>query len=186
MVPVEIKLDLREWVVVHPGKHWNSKTFPASWWQGVIDGLVAAGKTVCVIGKDDNGDAPTYETGARGTVDVTCPEGCLDLRNLLGLEELAALLSKTKTLISNDSFPIHLAGAFDNQIILIPSCKHPDHVLPWRNGSIYYKAKALYKRLVIDDVESRPTQCYSTSAEVDGINWDEYLPDPAEVISAVE
>jgi len=39
--------------------------------------------------------------------------------------------------------------------------------------------------LVIDDVESRPTQVYPTSAEVDNINWDDDLPDPKEVINEV-
>ena len=177
--------DIKDWVVVHPGAHWNSKTFPVSWWQAVIDGLVEKGKTVCIVGKDDPGDGPTFKTGARGTVNVVCPEGCYDLRNLLDLGSLAALLSMAGTLISNDSFPIHLAGAFDNNIILIPSCKHPDYILPWRNGSMYYKAVALYKRLVIDDVESRPTQCYQTSAEVENINWVDYLLDPTEVVGVI-
>lgn len=179
------KQDISEWVVVHPGKHWNSKTFPVAWWQEVIDNLLENEKTVCVIGKDDVGDAPSYEIGARGTVDVKCSDGVYDLRNLLDMGSLAALLSMAGTLISNDSFPIHLAGAFDNKIILIPSCKHPDYVLPWRCGNIYYKSAALYKKLVIDDVESRPTQCYSTSAEVDNINWNNYLPDPKEVTKEV-
>ena len=180
-----VRDDLKDFVVVHPGKHWNSKTFPVDWWQKVIDGLVEKGEKVCVIGKDDVGDKPNYIVGARGTVDVKCPEGVIDFRNLLDLGSLAALLSMAKVLISNDSFPVHLAGAFDNWIILIPSCKHPDHVLPYRNGSIYYKAKALYQKLVIDDIESRPTQVYQTSAEMDGINWSAYLPTPENVILEV-
>ena len=172
-------------MVVHPGKHWNSKTFPAEWWQGVIDGLVGIGKRVCIIGKDDRGDAPNYIVGARGTVDVKCPEGVYDLRNLLDLGALGALLGVAKVLISNDSFPIHLAGAFNNWIILIPSCKHPDHVLPWRNESQYYKAMALYKKLVIDEVESRPTQVYQTRADVDVEDWLQYLPETEEVVEEV-
>jgi hypothetical protein len=175
--------DMSEAIVIHPGKHWNSKTFPASWWQEIIDGLAAKGKKLCIVGKDDVGDPPNYIVGARGTVDVKCPEGSYDLRNLLDIGSFAALLSMTKTLISNDSFPIHLAGAFDNWIILIPSCKHPDHILPWRKGSQYYKAMALYKKLIIDDIEARPTQVYETSAEISDITWENYLIDAKDVIN---
>lgn len=176
--------DLSDFVVVHPGKHWNSKTFPVEWWQEIIDGLVKIDKKVCVIGKDEKGDHPNYKEGARGTVDVVCPEGIYDLRNLLDLGSLGALLSMAKILISNDSAPIHLAGAFDNWIILIPSCKHPDHILPWRNGD-HYKTVSLYKKLVIDEVESKPTQVYSTRVDVDIKDWSKYLPKPKEVIDKI-
>jgi ADP-heptose:LPS heptosyltransferase len=94
---------------------------------------------------------------------------------------LSELISQAPVLLSNDSFPVHLAGAFDNWIVLIPSCKHPDHVLPYRNGTTQHKTKALYKRLILDDIETRPTQMYQTSADVNDIDWDEYLPEPEDV-----
>lgn len=178
------KKALKRIIVIHPGRHWNSKTFPKEWWQKVIDAALGAGHKVVLIGKDEPGDPPDFKAGARGTVDVS-PNGALDLRNKLSLGELGALLSLAKTLISNDSFPVHLAGAFDNRIILIPSCKHPDHVLPIRRGSTGYKTTALYKKLIIDEIESRPTQVYPTSAEVEKIDWDKYLPDPEEVAAAL-
>jgi len=175
--------DIDKMILVHPGKHWESKTFPSWYWQKIIDKLDELGYVVVIIGKDEPGDPPTYEPGKRGTVDVECPRNGIDLRNLLSIGELLALLDIAPVLISNDSAPVHLAGAFDNWIILIPSCKHPDHVLPWRKGSVYYKAKALYKKLIIDDVESRPTQVYETSVDVKGIQWEQYLPDTDVVIN---
>lgn len=177
--------DVSDYIVVHPGRHWDSKTFPSQYWQDIIDGLHQAGKKVCVIGKDEPGDPPFYIAGARGTVDLELADGIVDFRNLLTIDELAVLLSRAKVLISNDSFPIHLAGAFDNWIILLPSCKNPDYVLPVRNNNIYYKAKALYKNLVIDEVESRPTQLYETSAEFKVNDWDHYLLHPQEVINNI-
>lgn len=172
-------------VVVHPGKHWNSKTFPVAWWQAVLDGLVDRGWSVAIIGKDQPGDPPDYLEGARGTVPVEARPGMLDLRNTLELGPLAALLEAAPVLISNDSAPIHLAGCFDNHIVLVPSCKHPDHVLPYRHGSPRYRATAVYKRLVIDDIESRPTQAYETSADLSDIDWSRYLVDPPELIDRV-
>jgi hypothetical protein len=179
-------VDPKSLTVVHPGKHWNSKTFPVDWWQAVLDGLAEQGRTVAIIGKEQPGDPPDFKAGARGTVEVVCREGMLDLRDKLDLGPLAALLEQAPTLISNDSAPIHLAGSFDNEIILIPSCKHPDHILPYRHGSVHYKAKAVYKRLVIDDIEARPTQAYETSADKPDIDWAAYLPDPAVVFSHAE
>lgn len=179
------KSDLKNGIVVHPGKHWNSKTFPVEYWQGIIDGLVEHKQNVIIIGKDERGDPPDYKAGARGTVDVECPRGVRDLRNMLSLGALGALLNETKVLVSNDSAPIHLAGAFDNWIVLLPSCKHPDHIIPYRHGRIYYKAKAIYKALYIDDVEGRPTQVTETSADGQDIDWDKYLAKPEEIISKI-
>jgi len=176
--------DFKDYVIIHPGKHWETKTFPKEWWQDVID-KISKFKKVIIIGKDEPGDPPTFIPGARGTVDVVCPKNGIDLRNKITLGELAVLLSKAKVLVSNDSAPIHLAGAFDNWIILIPSCKHPDHILPFRNKQNYYKAKALYKKLIIDEVESRPTQVYETSVDIKVDNWNNYLLPPQEVVKEI-
>jgi hypothetical protein len=173
--------NISEYIVVHPGKHWNSKTFPKEYWQKIIDGL---GKNVIVIGKTLKGDPPFYKAGARGIVNVDTTE-VIDVVDKLSIGELAVLLSKAKCLVSNDSFPVHLAGAFDVEIFLIPSCKHPDHVLPYRNGSVCYKSKSFYKRLVIDDVESKPTQIYETSAEIDDIDWNKYLVEPKKIVNVI-
>jgi len=176
--------DFSDYVVVHPGKHWETKTFPVEWWQAVIDGLVVKGQKVCVIGKDERGDPPDFKAGARGTVDVDCSK-VLDLRNKLDLGGLGALLSMAKTLVSNDSAPVHLAGAFDIEIVLIPSCKHPDHILPYRHETQLYKTKKMYKKLIIDEVESRPTQVYPTSVDISIDDWGEYLPDVNEIIETL-
>lgn len=174
--------DFSDFIAIHPGKHWESKTFPTKWWQAIIEGFISEGNRVAIIGKEEPGDPPDYKAGARGTVEVSCPKEAIDLRNLLDLGTLGALLSQTNLLISNDSAPIHLAGAFDNWIVLIPSCKHPDHVLPYRNGSIFYKSRAFYKELLLDVVESRPTQVYETSADIKVEDWNRWLLPPKDVV----
>ena len=176
--------NLNDLVVIHPGKHWQSKTFPVQWWQEVINGLSEKEK-VCLIGKDEAGDPPDYKAGARGTVDVKCPENATDLRNLLDLGSLMALLQSAKMSIGNDSAPIHIAGAFDNHIVLVPSCKHPDHVLPIRHGRVDYKTKALYKRLALDDINSQPTCIEGSFGEFIPNKWSEYLLEPKEIIQEV-
>lgn len=155
-------------VLLHAGKHWENKTLPKEWWQDLTDKLSNKGVKLGLIGKDEE---------TRGVWDLICPENAVDFRNLLNIKQLICLISKAKMVISNDSAPIHIAGAFNNEIVLIPTCKHPDHVLPWRNGSQTYKATSIYKRLVIDDIKANPNTVYEVSgAEIPKeYSWDRYL-----------
>ncbi len=170
--------DLSEFVLVHPGRGWDSKSFPKSYWDAIISGLVKDGHKVAIIGK--------HISDEQGTIDVEIPEGAVDFRNLLGLGGLIALISQAKLLISNDSAPVHIAGAFDNNIILIPTCKHPDHVLPVRNGNRMYKAKALYKKLICGPRESNPTLINGKTIDKVPGNIFDYLPDVADVIASAK
>lgn len=165
-----------ELILVHPGKGWDSKTFPKEYWDKIIKGLVDAGLQVVVIGKDLSDE--------QGTVQVDIPKGVIDARNLLTLGGLMGLISQAKVLISNDSSPVHIAGAFDNWILLIPTCKHPDHVLPFRNGSKYHKAISLAKRLMFYAVDSTPTKVHGqTIDKIPGDIYD-FLPEPNDVVEA--
>jgi lipopolysaccharide biosynthesis glycosyltransferase len=172
-----------ELVLVHPGVGWPSKTFPVEYWESIIKNLLMEGFKVGVIGKEMKASQDVQH----GVLPINI-DGCVDFREKLSTKGLIALISKAKILITNDSAPVHIAGAFDNYIILLPTCKHPDHTMPYRNGLKYYKSKALYKKLLEDDV-------FFTS-EV-GIKWIakeipkghtimEYLPDVEEVIKTVK
>lgn len=167
-----IKQDM---ILVHPGKGWQSKTFPADWWLAVIEGLIKEGKTVGVIGQHISKD--------QGFVDFDLPEGVVDFRNLLSLEGLISLIATCSMIISNDSSPIHIAGAFKNNILLIATCRHPDYILPYRNGSKYYKAFAFAKKLTIDEWDLSPTKIFKESADVIKGNILDYIPLPEEVVS---
>lgn len=164
-------------VLVHPGIGWESKTFPVEYWQAIIDGLRSAGQKVGIIGKRVN--------DLHGVLEVD-PTGCIDFRDKLSLRGLVALIAKAKTLISNDSAPVHIAGAFDNNIILIPTCKHPDYILPFRNGDKRYKAKALYKKLMEEENSffgGDITDVWIAKYVPKGHNIMEYLPEVEDVIT---
>lgn len=167
--------------VIHAGRHWETKTFPLQWWQGMVDELAQQGHTVCLIGKNDDEGSDT-----RGIVPVIAPPGSIDLRQKLTLGQLIALLSLAPILLSNDSAPIHLAGAFENSIVLIPSCKHPEHVLPWRHGGVWWNAAACYTRLTLDDVNQQPTAIHGSSAEFEVTDWTRYLPTTQTVLESIQ
>lgn len=162
-------------VLVHPGHGWPSKTFPEEWWTKVINGLVDCKVKVGIIGKRVSEN--------RKYVDVDLPEECVDFRDLLSVSGLVAAISQAKVLVSNDSAPIHIAGAFDNWIVLIPTCKHPDLVLPYRKGSKRYKTRSLYQKLTVDVVDNSPTRIHEQT--LDHVVGDilDYLPTPKQVIN---
>lgn len=135
--------ELSNLILVHPGRSWPSKTFPEKWWNDVIENL-ASTHQVGIIGQDISSEL--------GVQRVNVPKGAIDFRNLLSLSSLIGLISKAKVLVTNDSAPLHIAGAFDNQIVIIPTCKHPDLIMPWRNGSQAYKSRILYKKLMYDEM----------------------------------
>ncbi len=163
-------------VLVHPGKAWSSKTFPADYWNKIIAGISKTRK-VGVIGANT--------TEKVGTVDVEIPDGVVDFRDLLSLEGLFAIIGMAPTLVTNDSGPLHVAGAFDNEIVLIPTCKHPDLILPWRSGSKYYKTKVLYKKLIEESVEFDPVHLNNYELDTAIGKIEDYLPDPEDVIKAI-
>jgi ADP-heptose:LPS heptosyltransferase len=98
-----------------------------------------------------------------------------------------SLISLTKVLVSNDSSPVHIAGAFDNWIVTIPTCKHPDHILPYRNGTQSYKTRALYKSILLDDLEIRHTEFKTDTIDTipPGKTLYDYIPDVDTVVDEI-
>lgn len=162
----------QDMILVHPGKSWPSKTFPVEYWNSIIGYISKEGYKVGVIGRHVSKDV--------GVLDVDIPDGCYDFMDLLDINGLIAAISQAPVLVSNDSAPIHIAGAFDNHLVLIPTCKHPDMILPYRFGSKSYKCTVLFKKLMCDEAgfDQSNLSNYEMS-QVDDI-W-KYLPDPKEV-----
>jgi len=160
------KVDLSSTVLVHAGKHWPSKTFPADVWQSYIDAMTDSGISVAVIGKDID------DTVGVVKLDTSC---CLDLVDKLNLNELFYTISKAPVLISNDSSPVHIASAFDNWIGLIATCKNPDLLLPCRWGVLPYswgepgsKTRSLQSKsgkVLWTSFDSAPTCIYGSTMD---------------------
>ena len=171
-------------ILIHPGRGWESKTFPADWWEEVVNGIYEVHKNICIIGKHIS-----VELGY--VRNITYPEGVKDFRDMLTVNGLFAIISKAKAVITNCSAPVHIAGAFDNWIVFIPTVKHPSHVLPWRNNeygviSQDYKTISLYKKLTCDDISSNPTEVHGQTLDwVKGGDIRPYLVDPEYVADMV-
>jgi len=165
-----------ELILIHPGRGWETKTFPVTWWQKIIDSLADAGMKIGLIGKEVSEE--------HGYVPVVCPSNGVDLRDKLELMEMAALIDKAPVLITNDSAPIFFAGAFENYIIIIPTCKEGDLITPFRHGEQTYKCVCLNKKIIRDDEPVRITDLngWQMSKLPAGHTIEEYIPDTEDVI----
>lgn len=160
-------------VFVHPGRHWQSKTFPKSFWDRVLAGLLARNITPVLIGGDADDN--------RGTVNVNA-EGCVDLRNKLTLSESVELLKQASVLLTNDSAPLHMAAAGRAFIGYIATVKHPDMITHWRNGEWQWRETNFGLGGVWDHVDFCPNQPQKVEVEsVDPKLLESWLPGPYEM-----
>ena len=163
-------------ILIHPGKGWATKTFPIEWWQEVIDTLDKKGFKVGLIGKEVSDE--------HGYVHVKCPDSGFDFRDKTSLPEMLALIDQAPVLITNDSAPIFFAGACDNYLIIIPTCKEGDFIAPFRKGRQDYKCICINQKLTRDDEPVRTTDLngWQMKAIPKGHTIDEYIPKAGEVI----
>jgi len=160
------------YVVVHAGRHWQSKTFPVEWWNRVLMTILAHGCRPVLIGADTDDN--------RGTVDVST-EGCVDLRNQLSVTQTITLLSKSRVLLTNDSSPLHLAAPGNAWIGYVATCKHPDMITHWRKGEWGWRMKNFGRGGIWNIIDNCPNKASEVTAErVPEIALLSWLPDPEE------
>lgn len=165
--------DFSKSVAIHAGRHWQSKTFPSSFWEEIIKDLLSKGITPVLIGGDGADNS--------GTVDID-PSGCVDLRGDLSIMESVALLQKIPVLLTNDSAPLHMAASGNSHIGFVATCKHPDFITHWRNGKFGYRMKSFEKDKIYDHLNLCPNNKETT--DVQNIGKDfllSCLPDPKEM-----
>ena len=162
----------KDHVFIHPGRHWQSKTFPKLFWDSVVDEIIRLEKMPVLIGAntDDN----------RGTVDINA-QGCLDLRNELSINDSIYLLKHAKVLLTNDSAPLHMAASGEAWIGFVATCKHPDLITHWRHGEFGWRMQNFGKGGIWDILDYCPNKPQEVSVEnVGDENLKSWLPDPKE------
>lgn len=163
---------MKKFVVVHAGKHWQSKTFPKPFWDSVLHEIKLGNKTPILIGADTDDN--------RSTVAVET-EGCLDLRNQLSVMETVALLHWAKVLLTNDSAPLHMAASGRAWIGFVATCKHPDFIMHWRKGAWAWRMQNFGKDGIWNHVDYNPNA--KDTIEVENVGEDRlasWLPHPVE------
>lgn len=133
--PVDLPFD-GEYVAVHVSANDRHRSLHPMYAESLVHSLVEWGHQVVVFGRDSR------------DLDLS---GALDLINVLDVHTTCELVRKARLLITTDSAPVHIAAAFDTPMVVIPTIRHPDFLLHARNGSRYWKARACYKKLMVDD-----------------------------------
>ncbi|WP_413560544.1 glycosyltransferase family 9 protein [Bdellovibrio sp. HCB209] len=168
----QFMLERDDLVVIHAGKHWPSRTFPAHWWNEVLATILKAGATPVLIGSDLN--------QAQGTVAVNT-EGCIDLRNTMTLLQTASFLKHSRVLLTNDSGPLHIAATGDAWIGFIASSKHADFIYHWRKEGFAWRMQDLGLGGMWDVTNACPNEAKIPNvAEVTQQQLLKWLPSPEE------
>lgn len=123
---LELAEDPQRYVAVHPGKHWDTKTYPAWWWNRVLASIKAQGYIPVLIG------AAKTEHGG-GYVEVET-EGCVNLFDQTTISESIWLLQRLPILICSDSSPLHMAVSGNAFIGCVTTAKHSEYVFHWRKN----------------------------------------------------
>ena len=96
--------------VLAPSSVWATKRWPEAHWAALVDLLHAHGEPVVLLGAAP--DRPLLERIAFGAKEA--PRLVAGDLNLLGS---AALMAKSKAVVSNDSAPLHMAGAVGTPVV---------------------------------------------------------------------
>jgi hypothetical protein len=158
---IQSPIELVGAILIHPGRSWFTKTLDAKVWQEVIDTLARQHHKVIVIGKDGKYLGPNRGGDNIGLTSVKIPSNVIDARDKLTVKETLALIDASAVLVSNDSAPIHLAGATNTWVVGFFTAKHPDFVLPFR---VNPETREISQRWRVVEVNSRP-KCWPCNVD---------------------
>lgn len=111
------------WYILHPGATAASRRYPLESFAKVIKGLDEIGWTAVISGTEE-------EKGYAMRLQELSGCNLINICGRLGLESLAALLSETPFLISNNTLLVHLAGGTKTPVVVLYALTNPQHT-PW-------------------------------------------------------
>lgn len=164
-----------KFVAVHPGKHWESKTFPVEWWNQVLVSIKAQGLIPVLIGAKDNKHGGGYVEVDRS--------GCVDLLDKTTIMESVWLLQHIGVLVCSDSSPLHMAASGTAFIGFLATAKHPDYVTHHRRNlhgvnEWSWRMRNFSLGGIWDLMDSVPTLQPKLVDKVDPDVLKSWLPDP--------
>ncbi len=127
-------LDKYKVIVIAPGSKWFTKMWPIEYYNELIEklSLDLNNKIILVGGNDEK------------YLKISENEKTLNLIGETSLLELAELLKRSDLLIGNDSSPLHIASAFDTEIIAIFGATTKSlGFYPWSQNAIVLENKGL-------------------------------------------
>ena len=134
--------NLKNYVIIHPTKTWESRTWNPEKWQNLINYLNNSGIPVIAIGRRDKEWSNTYNKIIyKDAMDLNIELGLNLLDKETSIANLRWLMNNAKCVVTMDSGILHLAGTTDVQIIQLGSSINHKLRAPFRNGTQSYKYK---------------------------------------------
>ena len=144
--PVEFEREDQEfinnnnnYVVIHIGKNWPSRTWPEKSYRELIRGLNDHGYKVALVGFDQSKEPGQYDH------DKSCYafgdfkfEG-VSFMNRTSLDQDYYITKNSEVCVTLDTGQLHLAGCTDTYIVQIGASINPLWRAPYRKGSQKYK-----------------------------------------------
>lgn len=157
-----------KYCLVHVGKGWPSKTFPAQWWDQVTGRLLDSGVMPVLVGKDCIKVDTSY---------------CHDLTEQTSLNDFMWLCINSKYVITNDSSPLHFAAAGQGRIAFVATCKDAAHLYHVTRATM----RSFFRDRMWDYYPSCPNEAGLTSiAELPpGKRIEDFLPEPSKMVEWV-
>jgi hypothetical protein len=133
----DLGLDPRETLLLHPGNTWETRTIPQEWWDAFLSHYQYP---VCAFGSSSLrsiGDDGIF-TGTTPLPDIPSLVDKLTIRGSI----VAASLCWG--LLTNDSFPVHVAGLFNNFLFTFSTTKHWESLKPYGHKRSYNFANEVF------------------------------------------
>ena len=135
-------IGVEDYILIHPSKTWNSRTWSEDKWQELTDKLIQLGLDVVIIGSDIDQMEFDSDKGKLVNKNVYDIKGGINLINKTTIPELRWMMeNKALCIITMDSGVLHVAGTTECNIIHLGSSIDNKLRAPWRNGNQDYKYK---------------------------------------------
>jgi hypothetical protein len=128
-------VDIRNTLLLHPGETWPSRTIPVEWWSSFLENYKGS---TCVIGaiRPDNKplELELEDTEKHGYMPglLDLVDSCPSLANYLNMRELIVAIALSQGVLTNDSLPVHIAGAFNNWLFTFSTARRFTTLRPYR------------------------------------------------------
>jgi len=133
----KLGLDPCETLLLHPGNTWETRTVPVEWWEEFIKHYPYP---VCVYGSN----------GKRVAGEDSIINGMLPLPNVPSLVDkltIRGAMVATELcwgVMTNDSFPVHIAAGYNNYLFTFALTKHWDTLKPYGHKKSYNFGKEVF------------------------------------------
>jgi hypothetical protein len=169
-----------ETFLIHPGETWPSRTIPMEWWEEFIKEYK---KPMCLIGQHRPKDVPLmtespskipehtdepHRDYVPGVLDLNCKVP--SLIDQLSFRELVTAIYLCKGIITNDSVPVHIAGAFDNYLFTFATAREWFNLRPYDHFYSYNFATDCY----YPAVHFRPTKLIGSVDLIPENSWETF------------